>query len=74
MEPITLSIALLTIHRSHESARRSARRARIRYLQLRTHNKWVNAQAHDDLWCLMDEEAAEDAADIQKANEASKFF
>ena len=23
---------------------------------------------------LMDEEAAEDAADIQKANEASKFF
>ena len=63
--PITLLMASLMIHRSHESARRSARRARIRYLQLRTHNKWVNSPAHEELWRFMDEEAAEDAANIQ---------
>ena len=64
LEPITLSMASLTIHRSHESERRSTRRARIRYIQLRTRNKWENLQTNEELWRLIDEEAAEDAAEI----------
>ena len=71
LEAISLSFSSLSIHRSID-ARRSARRARIRYLQLKTHGKFEYSQAFNELWRLVEEEAEADSENM-KNNCASGY-
>ena len=71
LEAINLSFSSLSIHRSID-VRRSVRRARIRYLQLKTHGKFEDSPAFNELWRLVKEEAEAEAVDM-KNNCASGY-
>ena len=66
VENVSLSLASLSIHHV-EDARRSARRAHIRYLQFKTQGKLENSPAFAELWRLWEEESEAEIEDMRCA-------
>lgn len=66
LEALAISLSSLSIHRQID-ARRSARRARIRYLQRKTRGKFDNSPAFAKLWRLVEEDADAEAEDMRNS-------
>ena len=67
VDNVSLSLASLSIHHV-EDARRSARRAHIRYLQLRTRDKFDYSPAFNGLWRFWEEEADAEVEDMKNSS------
>ena len=63
----SLFLASHSIHHV-EDVRRSARRARIRFLQFKTQGKFENSPAFAELWRLWEEEAEAEIEDMRCAS------